>query len=30
MSDRQRPTALPKYVQIAEMLIRDIAQFPSD
>lgn len=25
MSDRQRPTALPKYVQIAEMLIRDIA-----
>jgi len=25
MSDRQRPSALPKYVQIAEMLIRDIA-----
>lgn len=25
MSDRQRPTALPIYVQIAEMLIRDIA-----
>jgi len=25
MSNRQRPTALPKYVQIAEMLIRDIA-----
>lgn len=25
MSDRQRPTALPKYVQIAEMLTRDIA-----
>lgn len=25
MSDRQSPTALPKYVQIAEMLIRDIA-----
>ncbi|SMX38264.1 GntR family transcriptional regulator [Octadecabacter ascidiaceicola] len=25
MPDRQRPTALPKYVQIAEMLIRDIA-----
>jgi GntR family transcriptional regulator len=25
MSDRQRPTALPKYVQISEMLIRDIA-----
>lgn len=25
MSDRQLPTALPKYVQIAEMLIRDIA-----
>lgn len=25
MSDGKRPTALPKYVQIAEMLIRDIA-----
>ncbi|MFQ1702735.1 GntR family transcriptional regulator [Loktanella agnita] len=25
MSDRQRPSALPKYVQIAELLIRDIA-----
>lgn len=25
MSDRSRPSALPKYVQIAEMLIRDIA-----
>ena len=25
MSDEKRPTALPKYVQIAEMLIRDIA-----
>jgi GntR family transcriptional regulator len=25
MPKRQRPTALPKYVQIAEMLIRDIA-----
>lgn len=25
MSDRPRPTALPKYVQITEMLIRDIA-----
>lgn len=25
MSERQRPTSLPKYVQIAEMLIRDIA-----
>lgn len=25
MSNRQRPTALPKYVQIAEMLVRDIA-----
>ncbi len=25
MPERQRPTALPKYVQIAEMLIREIA-----
>ncbi|MBU2993076.1 GntR family transcriptional regulator [Octadecabacter sp. 1_MG-2023] len=25
MTDRERPTALPKYVQISEMLVRDIA-----